>query len=132
MTVRCGALCLLLATLGCARATARREPESLRDYDLVVEGRDSLRDALAAALRHAHFHVRRALKGASPPAAGLVLFSFHEPDSASHEWLHARFFDTRTGVIVAAASIPLDSTMRGARARAQALVGALTPRRPTP
>jgi hypothetical protein len=35
-------------------------------------------------------------------------------------------------VIVAAASIPLDSTMRGARSRAQALVGALTPRRASP
>ena len=123
---------LLLATLGCARAIARRQPESLREYDLVVEGRDSVRDAFAAALRHAHFHVRRALKGASPPAAGLVLFTFHERDSTSHEWLHARFFDTRTGVIVAAASIPLDSTVHGARGRAQALVAALAPRRSSP
>ena len=127
--MRRGALCLLLAALGCARATARRQPTSLHDYDLLVEGRDSLRDALAAALRHAHYHVRRAVKGGSPPTAALVLFSFREPDSTSHDWLHARFFDTRSGVIVAAASIPLDSTMRDARARAQALVGALAPRR---
>ena len=130
--MRRGGVWLLLAALGCARATARRPPTSLREYDLVVEGRDSLRDAVAAALRHAHFHVRRALKGASPPAAALVLFSFHEPDSTSHEWLHARFFDTRSGVIVAAASIPLDSTMQGARGRAQALVAALAPRRSSP
>lgn len=130
--MRRGALCLLLAALGCARATARRPPTSLREYDLVVEGRDSLRDALAAALRHAHFHVRRALKGASPPTAALVLFSFREPDSISHDWLHARFFDTRSGAIVAAASIPLDSGVSSARSRAQALVGALTPRRSSP
>jgi hypothetical protein len=104
----------------------------LHDYDLLVEGHDSLRDALAAALRHARYHVRRAVKGGSPPTAALVLFSFREPDSTSHDWLHARFFDTRSGVIVAAASIPLDSTMRGARSRAQALVGALTPRRSSP
>ena len=96
---------------------------------MLVEGRDSLRDALAAALRHAHYHVRRAVKGGSPPTAALVLFSFREPDSTSHDWLHARFFDTRSGVIVAAASIPLDSGLVGARARAQALVGALAPRR---
>ena len=127
--MRNGALCLLLVVLGCARATARRQPTSLHDYDLLVEGRDSLRDALAVALRHAHYHVRRAVKGGSPPTAALVLFSFREPDSTSHDWLHARFFDTRSGVIVAAASIPLDSTRRGARDRAQALVGALAPRR---
>ena len=125
--MRRGSLCLLLAALGCARATARRQPTSLHDYDLLVEGRDSLRDALAAALRHAHYHVRRAVKGGSPPTAALVLFSFREPDSTSHDWLHARFFDTRSGVIVAAASIPLDSTMRRARDRAQALVAALAP-----
>ena len=130
--MRRGALCLLLAVLGCARATARRQPTSLHDFDLLVEGRDSLRDALAAALRQAHYHVRRAVKGGSPPTAALVLFSFREPDSTSHDWLHARFFDTRSGVIVAAASIPLDSTMRSARSRAQALVGALTPRRASP
>ncbi len=130
--MRLGPVCLMVAVLGCARATARRPPTSLREYDLVVEGRDSLRDALAAALRHAHFHVRRALKGASPPAAALVLFSFHEPDSTIHEWLHARFFDTRSGVIVAAASIPLDSATASARGRAQALVGALAPRRSAP
>lgn len=130
--MRRAVLCLLMAALGCARATARRQPASLRDYDLVVEGRDSLRDALAAALRHAHFHVRRAVKGGSPPAAALVLFSFREPDSTSHEWLHARFFDTRSGVIVAAASIPVDSTQRSARERARALVDALTVRRPSP
>jgi len=130
--VRRGAVCLLLAALGCARATARRLPTSLRDYDLVVESGDSLRDALATSLRHAHFRVRRAVKGGSPPTAALVLFSFHEPDSSSHEWLHARFFDTRSGVIVGAASIAVDSTMRGVKARAQALVAALALRRPAP
>ena len=123
---------LLLAALGCARATARRQPVSLHDYDLLVEGRDSLRDALAAALKHAHYHVRRVVKGGSPPTAALVLFSFREPDSLSHDWLHARFFDTRSGVIVAAASIPVDSSMHGARARAEALVAALVPKRSAP
>ena len=122
--MRLRAACLVLAALGCARATARRQPTSLRDYDLVVEGRDSLRDAIAAELRHAHFHVRRALKGASPPTAALVLFSFRD-DSSSHDWLHARFFDTRSGQIVAMASIPVDSTMPDGRGRARALVGAL-------
>ena len=129
--MRRGAL-LLLAALGCARATARRQPASLRDYDLLVEGRDSLRDALATALRHAHYHVRRVMKGGSPPTAALVLFSFREPDSTSHDWLHARFFDTRSGVIVAAASVAVDSSVPGARARAQALVAALQPKRSSP
>jgi hypothetical protein len=124
MTARLGTVCVLVAALACARATARRQPTSLRDYELVVEGRDSLRDAIALALRHARFHVRRALKGASPPTAALVLFSFRD-DSASHDWLHARFFDTRSGVIVAAASIPVDSTVRDGRGRARALVDAL-------
>src|SRR5258705_244431 len=122
----------MLAVLGCARGTAPRQTTSLHDYDVLVEGRDALGDALAAALRHAHYHVRRAVKGGSPPTAALVLFSFREPDSTSHDWLHARFFDTRSGVIVAAASIPLASTMRRAPARAQALGGALTPRRASP
>lgn len=130
--MRRGALCVLLAAWGCARATARRQPASLHDYDLLVEGRDSLRDALATALRHAHFHVRRAVKGGSPPTAALVLFSFREPDSVSHDWLHARFFDTRSGVIVAAASIPVDSSVPGSRARAEALVNALVVRRISP
>ena len=131
--MRLGLLCLAVAgLLGCARATARRSPTSLHDYELLVEGHDSLSDAFAQALRHAHYRVRRAVKGGSPPTAGLVLFSFREPDSTSHEWLHARFFDSRSGVIVAAASIPVDSTMRDRRGQARALVAALTARRPSP
>ena len=131
--MRLGVVGLVVAgVLGCARATARRVPTSLRDYDLLVESHDSLSDAFALALRHAHYRVRRAVKGGSPPTAGLVLFSFREPDSTSHQWLHARFFDTRSGVIVAAASIPVDSTMRDVRGRAQALVAALTTRRTAP
>lgn len=102
-----------------------RVPSSLRGYEILVSGRDTLDQALERALRESGFHVRRAVKGGGPPAAALLHFVFQEPPPAPVPWLHARLYDTRSGVILGAVMIRLDSIGPAGRVRARAIVDSL-------
>jgi hypothetical protein len=125
------ALSLAGALVLCACSTGRRPelsttgPGTLRSYILVIPAGDALDSALADLLRDRGFRVWSAVRGGSGPAAALVSFTFRDASSESGRWLHARFFDTRTGVIVAAASVPLDTLPNDARLHARALLEAL-------
>jgi hypothetical protein len=122
------ALCLWVAACG-----ASRIPGSLRGYELLVERQDPQSAELARALRGYGFRVRSAVRGGSRPTAALVFFTFREPGLGAEPRLHVRLADTRTGAIVGAAMIPLDSVGPTPRARADAVVRVLlAPPLPTP
>jgi len=112
--------------VGCGAA---RIPATLRGYEILVERQDSQAVELARAMRGYGFRVRQAVRGGGRPTAALVFFTVRDlgrpPDAP---WLHVRLADTRTGVIVAAGSVPLDSVGPTPRARAEAAVRALLAR----
>ena len=114
------ATCMLL--LACAGG---RLPAQLRGYSLVVEEKDPQSIELARALRQEGVKVRSRLRGGSGPTAALVYFTFRYPAPGELTWFHLRFADTRTGAVVHASTIPLDSSTSTARARAVAAVHAL-------
>lgn len=116
------ALLLALLVSGCG---ASRVPKSLRGYDILVQSGDSQSVELARAMRGAGYHVRDRVKGGSRPTAALIHFTFSEPGPDQPTWLHVRLADTRSGLIVGAAAIELDSTTRTPKARAQAVVEAI-------
>jgi len=95
---------LAALALGCAFGSRSASP--LKGYRLLVEPRDSLSNALAEALKAKGFSVKRRVAGGSPPTAAVVTFTYHD---STVTWLAARLADTRTGAIVAAVSLPLDS-----------------------
>lgn len=99
------------ATLGIVACAgyAVRVPDDVRGYEIVVPGRDTVSRAFARALALEGFRVRRAVRGGNRPAAVLVHFVFSEQRGAPPV-LYGRLSDTRTGVIVAAAEVGLDST----------------------
>lgn len=113
-----------LFALACASARPRI-PDSLRGYEIVVSHRDSLSDLLVRALREGGFHVRRGVRGGGPPAAGLIHFAFREPEPNPVPWLHVRLFDTRSGIILAAVVLRLDSIPPDGRSRARLAVDSL-------
>ena len=108
--------------LGCAGAYI---PPALRGYDILVEGRDSLDAELVRALDEYGVRARRKVRGGSRPTAALISFVFRYPAPDEPTWLHVRLADTRSGVIVRAGSVLLDSTTATTRARARAAVQAL-------
>ena len=114
---------LVVASLGCG-GHAFRAPNNIQGYDVVVTGSDSISRALAREMASEGFRVRPAVRGGHRPAAVLVHFVFQEPNGPL--LLHGRLADTRSGRIVAAASIPLDSTRAARRDSVPALVRALT------
>ena len=116
------ALLLALLTAGCG---ASRVPKSLRGYDILVQNADSQSVELARAMRSAGYHVRDRVKGGSRPTAALIHFMYSEPGGGQPTWLHVRLADTRSGVIVGAAEIELDSTTQTPKARALAVVPAI-------
>jgi len=71
------------------------------------------------------YKVRGAVKGGSRPTAALVHFMFAEPGPDQPTWLHIRLADTRSGVVVGAAAVQLDSLLTTPRARAVAAVSAI-------
>lgn len=115
--------------VGCALMVAcasSRIPEALRRYQVLVEEpRDSQSVELARAMRAYGFRVRSAVRGGSGPTAALIYFTFREPGPGETTWLHVRLADTRSGEIVRAGSILLDSLTATPKARAQAAVHAL-------
>lgn len=118
--LRCLALILVI---GCG---ASRVPANLRGYDVLIEGSDEQSVELATAMKQAGYHVKTKVKGGTHPTAALIHFMFSDPGPDQTVWLHLRLADTRSGAIVGAASIPLDSTTTTTRARAQAAVLALS------
>jgi hypothetical protein len=129
--MRIRALPLAGTLVVCACLTGRQPPLSvtgrgaLRSYVLVIPAGDALGSTLANLLRDRGFRVWSGVRGGSGPAAALVSFTFRDASSESGRWLYARFFDTRTGVIVAAASVPLDTLANDPRVHARALFEAL-------
>jgi hypothetical protein len=114
----------LIALLVCACGQSRI-PEAVQGYDVIVAGSDSLSVELARALREYGIRVRPRVRGGSGPAAALIFFTFRDPQPGQPTWLHLRLADTRSGVIIRAGTIPLDSTISTVRARANAGVQAL-------
>ena len=112
-------------SLWVAACGASRIPVSLRGYEILVERGDPQGTELARALREYGFRVRSAVRGGSRPTAALIFFTFREPGPGTAPWMHFRLADTRTGEIVGAAMVPLDSVGPTPRARAEAAIRAL-------
>jgi hypothetical protein len=94
----------------CAPATRYEAPTTLRGYEILITRRDSLGLDIARGLERRGFAVRNRVRGGGAPTAYLFAFTFRETDSGPGiTWLHVRLADTRTGAIVAAVSVPLDS-----------------------
>ena len=102
-----------LATLACAPATRYHMPDSVRGYAVFVPGRDSLSLELAQAFRRRGVAVLDRLKGGGGPTAALVHFTFQDLGLAAGRSLYVQLADTRTGAVVAAAALALDSLPRG-------------------
>ena len=115
--------CIALG-LACA---ASRVPHALRGYNILVEEKDPQSVELARAMREQGIKVRPKVRGGSGPTAVLIYFTFRDPGPGQPLWLHIRLADTRSGEIVGAATIPLDSATVTPRARAVAAIKALAP-----
>jgi hypothetical protein len=113
--------CVLFA-LACGGG---RVPQALRGYSIVVEEKDPQSVELARAMREQGIKVRPRLRGGSGPTAALIYFTFSDPGPGQPLWFHLRLADTRSGEIVGAATIQLDSLMISPRVRAVAAVKAL-------
>jgi hypothetical protein len=124
--MRAPGLSALAACLCVAGCGASRIPAALRGYDILVEqAADPQAAELARAMRAYGFRVRRAVQGGNRPTAALISFTFQETGPGTAPWLYLRLANTRTGEIVGAAMIPLDSVGPTPRARADAAVRAL-------
>src|SRR3989475_6865703 len=115
--------CIALG-LACA---ASRVPRALRGYNILVEEKDEQSVELARAMREQGIKVRPRVRGGSGPTAALIYFTFSDPGPGQPLWFHIRLADTRSGEIIGAATISLDSLLSTPRARAVAAVRALAP-----
>ncbi len=115
---------VLVLTAACGTA---RLPAQLHGYAVVVEEKDQQSTELARAMREQGIKVRPRVRGGSGPTAALIYFTFSDPGSRQPLWFHLRLADTRSGEIVGAATIALDSLTATPRARARAAVKALAP-----
>jgi hypothetical protein len=115
---------LTLALLGGACAPHRASgPLPVRDYRILVEGRDSLSDALARTLRERGVAIERHVHGGGPRVAAVVMFTFRDPGLGRMFGL--RLADTRNGMVVSAVSVLADSlgdTAHAARLLADSLL----------
>lgn len=115
-------LVVVASLVGCG---ASRIPATLRGYEILVDRTDPDAAEMARALRRYGFHVRGAVRGGSRATAALVFFTYRDAAAGSAPWLHVRLADTRSGVIVGAAQILLDSVQATPRARADVAIRAL-------
>jgi hypothetical protein len=121
---------MTLALLGGACAPHRTSgPLPVRDYRILVAGRDSLSEALAKALLARGLAIERHVHGGGPRAAAVVMFTFRDPGLGRMFGL--RLADTRSGLVVAAVSVAADSLGDCAHA-AQLLADSLLARPPAP
>jgi len=120
--------CVLL--VGCASSGSYRVAGQLKAYEILVPGRDSVSARVADAFGRRGFRVRAAVRGGSRPTLAYVGFWFSEPgqgEGAGQRALYyARLADTRTGRIVAAAAVALDSLGSNLKSRVDSLVTLLT------
>jgi hypothetical protein len=121
----------LLPTLS-ACLFSHGSPSPLAGHRILIESRDSLSEALAQALAHKGFTVRRSVAGGAPPTAALITFTFPVEGPAHAPWLAARLADTRSGVVLAAVSVSLDSLGSTSAARAEQLADSLAARLSAP
>ncbi|HEY7685086.1 MAG TPA: hypothetical protein VH833_03155 [Gemmatimonadales bacterium] len=133
--VRGAGVVVCVGVIACAPAFAYRMPASLRSYSMLVPDSDSLSDQLAQAFGRRGLSVRRQIRGGGGPTAALVHFTFRAPEAGAPTWLHVRLADTRTGAIVGAAALLLDSLPVAREARADTILDSLglgrrTPRQP--
>ncbi len=123
--MRVVAVCLV--GLACASAGAYRVSGQLKSYEIVVSGHDSISTQVAAAFGRRGFRVRGAVRGGSRPTLAYVAFWFSEPGEGKQPLLYyARLADTRTGDILAAAAVALDSLGLSLKTRVDSLVTLLT------
>ncbi len=115
----------LLVAAACAPATRYHMPSSLHGYAFYVPGTDSLSAELGAAMRRHGFVVLPKVKGGSGPTAAVVYFTFREPGDSLGPVLHVRLADTRTGVIVGAASAVVAQLPSDLAQRAEVLLDSL-------
>jgi len=115
--------CVLL--MGCASSGSYRVAGQLKAYEILVPGRDSISTRVAEAFGRRGFRVRAAVRGGSRPTLAYVAFWFSEP-GVRPPLYYARLADTRTGGILAAAAVSLDSLGATLRSRADSLVTLLT------
>jgi hypothetical protein len=113
-----------MLTVACG---ASRVPHALRGYNILVEEKDEQSVELARAMRAQGVKVRPKVRGGSGPTAALIYFTFSDPGPGQSLWFHIRLADTRSGEILGAATILLDSLTMTPRTRAVAAVKALTP-----
>ena len=121
--------------LGACATGGSHIPRALQGYEVLVPGRDTTSHALAVALRDRGLRVRREVRGGGRPTAALILFTFRDPPATAgltSTWLHARLFDTRSGAMLGAAMLRLDSLGLDARGRALLLVDSLLLRSVSP
>jgi hypothetical protein len=108
--------CLLgacAAVVACAPATRYHMPSSVRGYAVYVPRSDSLSLALAQAFRRRGVVVLDRLRGSGGPTAALIHFTFRDVPPTTGTSLHVQLADTRTGTVVAAAAVTLDSLPEG-------------------
>ena len=127
-------LALLLGSLACASAATRYHmPSSLQGYAILVPASDTLSWQLAQALRRRGLAVQRRVRGGGGPTAVLVHFTYRDPQLGEPLWLHVRLADTRTGSIVGAVGVALDSLPPDPAALAETILDSLgLGRRPLP
>ena len=116
---------VLAGTWFAACASAPRPPTNLREYEVVVPGRDTLSRALATELERAGLRVRRDPRGGAKAPAALVFYEFREPGPDGRRWLYGRLFHARTSALLAATRLPVADLPPEGQARARLLVAAL-------
>jgi len=112
----------------CASSGSYRVAGQLKAYEILVPGRDSVSARVADAFGRRGFRVRTAVRGGSRPTLAYVAFWFSEPGERAGSGLryYARLAETRTGGILAAAAVVLDSLGSSLRSRVDSLVTLLT------
>ncbi len=122
---RLGVVRLMTLLSACAAPPHYEEPSTLRGYEILITRQDSLGRAVAQGLRRRGFTVRGQVRGGGPPTVYVLTFPFRETEPPGLTSLNVRLADTRTGAIVAAVSIPLDSLGSSATDRARIIVDSL-------
>ena len=113
--------------MGCASSGSYRVAGQLKAYEILVPGRDSVSARVADAFGRRGFRVRATMHGGSRPTLAYVAFWFSEPgEGGERARYYARLADTRTGGILSAATVSLDSLGLTLRSRVDSLVSLLT------
>lgn len=98
-------------------------PSSLRGYDIIIRGRDSLSQALGSAFARAGYTVRSDVRGGGRSAAALVWWKYVDQDGRGT--LEAQVVDTRRGQVLAVAVLPADTLAADLPRRADLIVRTL-------